>query len=363
MNQYIDYRRAFSSRVRLLAIACILAPGYVPASDFLFMPTVAVVNAEGSRDDPSVEKHELIGDLFYSHDKGRFRLLSELEVDPAWNLDSIDYDMERLQVGWQIWPETTLWFGRYHNPIGYWTMEHHHGHYMETSAERPRIVEFEDEGGPLPIHLTGFLLQGTKLMDEASLEYDIGIASGPRIINDKLEPVDVIRDPRWNKLALVARVTYRPDAAIDNQYGAFVARTDIPIYTLETKEIEQDMAGLYFSRDFDRFRIFSEVFDIKHRLIEGAGVTWPSYWAGYAQAEYQVVPEVWTAFARYEAISNHLTADYLDTFSQLPKNREIAGVRWDFYEFQALKLEAIRDTAFSNTVFNGFELQWSALFQ
>lgn len=322
----------------------------------MFMPTFAVVQELQSRDDPSVDEHQLIGDLFYSGDKDSLRLLAELQIDRhAW-------DMERLQAGWRFSPEVTLWFGRYHNPIGYWNTEHHHGHYMETTAERPRIVEFEDEGGVLPIHLAGFELQGLQPMGDASLQYDLGVASGPRVIGGELEPVDVIREPRWNKLAVVGRAAWRPDAALDSQYGVFAARTRIPVDTPEFKLIEQDLAGVYFLQDIDRLRLVAEIFDIHHRLVDGGGLNWPSYWAGYAQAEYQIVPAVWTAFARHEAISNRLDTEYLDLFPELPRQREIVGVRWDFYQNQALKLEGIRDKSFNDTTFDGIELQWSALF-
>src|SRR5207248_2275792 len=82
----------------------------------------------------------------------------------------------------------------------------------------------EAQGGHLPIHLFGLLLQGSHAISEGSLQYDIGVASGPRILDGELDAVDVVRHPRLNKLALVARFAYRPDATLDDQYGVFVAR-------------------------------------------------------------------------------------------------------------------------------------------
>jgi len=325
------------------------------AGDFMFMPTAAVVRQSGSADDPTLEKHQLIGDLFYSGDMGRLRLLSELQVDRD------GADMERLQAGWRFGPEFSLWFGRFHNPIGYWNIEHHHGHYMETSAERPRILEFEDAGGPLPIHLTGFLLQGLHLVGNGSIQHEWGVATGPRVVDDELEPVDVIRSPRLNKLAVVGRLAWRPDSTLEDQFGLFVARTRIPFGGADRRLMEQDLAGLYFSRSLDRLQVFGELFRIRHRLAGGAGDPWPSYWAGYLQAEYRLVP-AWTAFARAEALSSRLSAEYTALFPKLPRERQIAGVRWDFADNQALKLEAIRDTLVGGATMNGIELQWSGMF-
>src|SRR5439155_26064469 len=187
----------------LASIACAMALPAAHAGDFMFMPTAAIVQATRSQDDPFLEKRQIIGDLFYSGDEGRLRLLGEVQVDRG------GWDVERLQAGWRLSPELSLWFGRYHNPIGYWNIEHHHGHYMETSAERPRILEFEDAGGPLPIHLVGFLLQGLRADGDGSLHYELGVATGPRLTEDCLEPVDVMRHPRVNRLALVARLALR----------------------------------------------------------------------------------------------------------------------------------------------------------
>ena len=45
--------------------------------------------------------------------------------------------------------------GKFHSPIGYFNQKWHHGLYLMTPIDRPQIVNFEDEGGPLPVHLVG----------------------------------------------------------------------------------------------------------------------------------------------------------------------------------------------------------------
>jgi hypothetical protein len=343
-------------RAALLACACAIVHRIAVAGEFMFMPTAAVIHPTGSNDDPTLEKRQTLADLFYAVDRGRLRFLGELQ------LERDGWDMERLQVGWRVTPNASVWLGRYHNPIGYWNIEHHHGHYMETSAERPRILEFEDEGGPLPIHLAGLLVQGTHALGESSLHYDIGIATGPRVVDGELEPVDVIRSPRRNKLATVARLAYRPDAGGDNQVGVFAARTRIPVEGADPSVVNQDLWGMYASQDWGRLRIFGELFRVRHRTAAGGPVDWPSYWAGYLQAEYKLVPSVWTLFARHEGLSSRLTDAYTELFPKLPNERQVAGVRWDFIDNQALKLEFVRDKTTAGMTFNGIELQWSAMF-
>ncbi len=349
-------RRALDLLRWALLVACTAAGTHAIAGEFMFMPSVALARQNPTAQDPTLERQQIIADFFYSADIGSFRFLAEVQ------LDNNGSEVERLQAGWRFSPDVSLWFGRYHNPIGYWNVEHHHGHFMETSAERPQIIEFEDEGGPLPIHLVGGLLTGAHAIGDGSLHYDFGVAAGPRVLNGEFEPINVVQDPRFTALALVARATYRPDATLDDQYGVSIARTKIPIQGAEYQAMQQDLAAFYLSRDFDQLRVFGEVFRVSQRLLEGPGPAWPSYWAGYAQAEYKIVPGVWTAFARYEAISSRLTENYITQFPKLSKQREIVGARWDFYQNHALKLEYVRDVSPGGITTNGIELQWSAMF-
>ena len=80
------------------------------------------------------------------------------------------------------------------------------------------------------------------------------------------------------------------------------------------------------------------------------------------QAEYKLKPSVWTLFARHEGVSSRLNDNYTAVFPKLPKARDLAGVRWDFVDNQALKVEFIRDKTVSGMTFNGIEVQWSAMF-
>ena len=339
-----------------LMTACLAAGTSECAAQFMFMPSVAFARQNPTLPTPTLEQTQLIADFFYSTDVDSFRFLAEVQVENS------GADVERLQVGWRFSPNVSLWLGRYHNPIGYWNVEHHHGHFMETSAERPQIIEFEDEGGPLPIHLVGGLLTGRHAIGDGSLHYDFGVAAGPRVQDGTFEPINVVDHPQLTKLALVVRAAYRPDATQDDQYGVSLARTNIPIQGSEYQEMQQDLAILYVGREFDRARVFGELFRVSQRLLEGPGPAWPSYWAGYVQGEYKIVPGTWTAFARYEAISSRLTEDYINQFPKLSKQREIAGVRWDFYPNLALKLEYVRDVSPARITTNGIELQWSAMF-
>jgi hypothetical protein len=61
-------------------------------------------------------------------------------------------EIERLYFGYDFHKFFTLRVGRVHSPLGYFTREWHHGVYLMPTIRRPLIIEFEEYGGPLPIH-------------------------------------------------------------------------------------------------------------------------------------------------------------------------------------------------------------------
>jgi len=133
-----------------------------------------------------------------------------------------EQEIERFQFGWQMQPNTRLWFGRFHNPLGYWNTQYHHGFYLQPSIRRPSIAEFEDEGGPIPMHISGVLFNKTVLADGQLFEFDLGLGAGPSLESGEFEPVSVI-DPLngTHRFSVTGRLVYQTDPVLQNQLGVF----------------------------------------------------------------------------------------------------------------------------------------------
>ena len=102
-----------------------------------------------------------IMDLFVtSQISEKFSYLSEIgfEADPSSN--GIGVDLERAQITFMQGPRFSLSAGRTHAMLGYYNTAFHHGTWFQTAIDRPRIFEFEDSGGPLPIHNVGVSAMG-----------------------------------------------------------------------------------------------------------------------------------------------------------------------------------------------------------
>jgi hypothetical protein len=87
-------------------------------------------------------------------------------------------DVERLYLGYNFHKLFTLRVGRFHSPLGYFTREWHHGLYLMPTIRRPLIIEFEDFGGPLPIHSIGFEAEGSAEIGEFQPGYVINVGTG-----------------------------------------------------------------------------------------------------------------------------------------------------------------------------------------
>ncbi len=81
---------------------------------------------------------------------GNLKALVEILIEQPES----DLDVERgyVEVRYRF---LSFRVGKFHSPLGYFNRRWHHGLYLMTPVDRPQIVNFEDEGGPLPVHTVG----------------------------------------------------------------------------------------------------------------------------------------------------------------------------------------------------------------
>ena len=127
-------RTIFSRVLVLAALLCPPATALAYEGEFLLFPSVTSLHRDPPvADHPKGEIYPSL-DAFYSASHERLRFLVEFMASPG------DSMVERMQIGWLPTASSTLWLGRFHNPLGYWNTEFHHGSYMTTSISRPGIT-------------------------------------------------------------------------------------------------------------------------------------------------------------------------------------------------------------------------------
>lgn len=303
----------------------------------------------------------LTADVLYGYQKGNFRFLAE------YILSTEESELERFQLGLQIGENNTGWLGRFHSPARYWNAAYHHGQYLQTSITRPLIEKFEDEGGILPAHVTGLMLETIhELQGTDGFLTTVSLGATAVIGDQELIPFDLLDASSKHKAAVDIRLAYLPDQLGENQFGLLLNWSnlvvdDSPIAELQgLQRVEQGIIGVYVDWRRQNWRILSNLTYVDNHMIKQAQNNADTFFAAYLQAEYEF-NQAWTFFGRIEDTTGADNSEYLALFPSAVTKREMLGLRFDFYINHALTLE-VSNIETQMVDFDQAWLQWSAVF-
>jgi len=324
-------------------------------SDFLLFPFAEATQREGLNSDSLLDDEELRAGatLFAAFEKGNFVFLGEALVDTD------EQEVERLQFGWRM-GGSKAWLGRFHNPIGFWNTQFHHGDFMQTSVSRPAIVEYEDDQGLLPMHLAGLLVEGVREQGQRGLGYAFAVAKGPEL-GEELSAFDVLRPGSSSGgLALSMNLSLQPTAYGLDQYGLFANYTEIPGRDRGVDEIRQLIAGGYWNWESEKWRLIGSVFYLRNQFEDADVNQSDELGSAYIQVE-RSFNDRWAAFARVEKTYADDDDRYLELFPAFVREKALVGARANLFERHALKLE-ISSNREQNDRYTQVMLQWAAMF-
>lgn len=238
-------------------------------------------------------------------------------------------------------------FGRFHTPVSWWNTEFHHGLWLQTSIERPYMVNFGSRF--LPIHAVGAFASGRLPTAPLNLEYEAGIGNGrARDIAEPAQAGDVN-----NHRSLVFRLAARPgDFSQLAVGGSFYSdRITEPGIT----DYREQIASAFFAWTRETPELVAEFFHVRHTR-EGGSEGFNS-WAGYGQAAYRLpwLHEAFKPYVRYER--TQVSADDPVFFGFPGLRATIVGLRYDFSFFAALKAEYQRRKPSGSDPFNAGMMQ------
>jgi len=274
-------------------------------------------------------------------------------------LSNNEQELERFQVGW-LFKNQLFWLGKFHNPISYWNTQYHHGAYLQSSITRPAIVEFEDGGGIMPMHLGGFLAEGTFGRGEKELGYALAFGAGPEFTGE-LEPWDVLSPSSGTRdISATLNIHLASEMTTSNRFGLFVNYTKIPANDINVSEIQQISSGFYGGWGSDHWQWHGSTFYVHNRFERPIGSENDAFFNAYLQAEYKLNNE-WSFYGRIEGTAGGEGDAYLALFPKFIEDRILGGFRYDFARQNALKLE-ISANQMRHDDFAQVMLQWSAMF-
>ncbi len=339
----------------VLLVICTLP---VEAADLLLFPSVTSTRQSITDAELPDKKFVPAIDIFYSTEFSQTFFLAE------YLASSNENELERFQFGWHILPGKTLWVGRFHNAISFWNTQNHHGDFLQSSLTRPSIGNYEDEYGPLPSHISGFLLESTRTAGDAEINYTAGIGIGPTY-NSTLHPLDLLNPQHPGKLAASFRLGYHLEVGNPDQFGAALGYARIPVINvMQINEVRQSILSTFLNIEKNKFHLIGELFVFQNRVSGLGSTTNFTTLSAYFQPEYKLGESGRTTlFGRLEGTPNAEKDQYLFLFPEFSRSQAVLGLRFDLTPSQALKIEAGRSHRLdiNEKNINIISAQWSMI--
>lgn len=146
-------------------------------------------------------------------------VLSEIVLGEQ-DAQSFGVDLERVLFKYDYNDYVKASFGRYHTGIGYYNTAFHSGEWLQTTADRPLIMEFANDGGLLPTQAVGVSLAGSIPSGSLGLNYIAEYGSSDTIRPELDEPDKEEDENNGNHInfGLFARPDWTPGLQIGGSF-------------------------------------------------------------------------------------------------------------------------------------------------
>jgi hypothetical protein len=241
-------------------------------------------------------------------------------------------DVERLLLQFSPSDYLDIGIGRYHTGIGFYNNAYHHGAWFQTALGRPRLFEFEDDEGILPVHGVGVTARGRVPSGRLGLRWLAEVSNGRRY--GDAEAVQVVKDDNSFKAVNVGFLL-RPEWVPGLQTGLSVYR-DKP--TFASRRIDQSIIAAHVVYQSGVFEQLNEVVIIRNRPTGEAGTsTTTGLYTQFSRRFNRVSP-----YIRYERVDVPQDDPLFGTMGRI--SGPSVGVRYDFRDLAALKVQWDRFT-------------------
>lgn len=328
--RFVEARPAALRRAAAVVMASLLVAGAARAQETTIRGFTDVDFR--ASDDSAARKGFGLGqfDLFItSRLADRWSFLGEtvFEYDP--DLGTFGVDVERVIIGYAISNRVRLAAGKHHNPLGYWNNAYHHGAVMQPTIDRPPLVAFEDDGGPLPIHTVG-LLASARDLTQAHLGFDVlvgnGLGATPESDNNNARSLTV---------ELSSQVTSTLQVGVNGYFDHLAVGTPGVGALALPARTRQGIVGGYAALMGPTIEGIAEFQHIENRPrgFETASNDGFFVYAGYRTGR-------WVTYGRYDQF--HVAGNDFYYAGVPTEKRGLVGGRWDFSTLTTGKLELRR---------------------
>lgn len=205
----------------------------------------------------------------------RLSVLAEVVLEGGTSTRVVT-DLERLQLTYRFNDHLQISAGRYHTGVGFFNAAFHHGAFFQQAIGRPKVFEFEDEGGVLPVHDVGLTVRGTVPGSRSTFTYLVETGNGRTWTADAEETPN--RDQNAAK-SLNVGVAYRPERWRGLELGSTYYRDTVAQGS--GRSVAHRIAAGYVAYRTPKVEILAEWLSLTHRAPGERG---HRNNVGYAQA-------------------------------------------------------------------------------
>jgi hypothetical protein len=256
-------------------------------------------------------------------------VLSEIAFGEQ-DAQKFDVDLERVLFKYDYNDHLRMSFGRYQTGIGYYNTAFHHGSWLQTTADRPLIMEFADDGGLLPTQAVGLSLTGAIPSGGVGLHYIAEYGS-----SDTIRPElngNVVEDENNGNHVNIG-IFARPDSLAGLQIGGSIYHDQISDFARgPSVRLSQTIVNGHVVYVQHGIEFLNEGFLIRHVYQQGSTVfNMPAFYSQISKQFGRVRP-----FFRYQYINANPGSLFGDVDLRYGPS---FGARYDFNDFIAFKAQ------------------------
>ncbi len=267
---------------------------------------------------------------------------------------TFDVDVERLLLKYDYNDHLKMSFGRYHTGIGYYNTAFHSGKWLQTTADRPLIMEFTAEGGLLPTQAIGISVTGSIPSRSLGLNYLAEYGSGESLRPDIDGSGEV--DDQHNGNGINLGLFARPDATPGLEIGGSVYHDKIRHSDFGGQvRVDQTIVNFHVVYVRHGLESLNEGFLIRHAL-EGTATTFntPAFYSQLSRRWWHIRP-----FVRYQYVNASERGVYADVKL---RHGPSLGARYEFNNNIAFKAQLDHTIRKDKPNLNGLQMQLAFTF-
>jgi hypothetical protein len=275
----------------------------------------------------------------------------------ASSSNSISLDIERLMLNYRQNDYLNATIGRIHTAIGYYNTAFNRGDYFQTATGRPTMFEFDDQGGFLPLQDLGIVINGQLPSGKLGLNYVFEVTDG-RIFGADAQPAQNSADEN-NSKAVNFGLSAKPDKIPGLTVG-FSVRHDYLSDVLNLR-VSETIPVVYAVFTNSNYEWLNEAMLVTHKIPGGVTFHTLGFYSQFSRRFGHYRP-----YFRYDYVNAPANDPIYGNPAEIPVvgriNGPTVGLRWDFTQHSAFKLQFVREGARGEVSTNGGNAQFDFTF-